>query len=143
VPRWAEALHNLLGFYGFLVPISVGIGARLFPLHFGARLPGLALLRTGLAILLVGLGLRVVAEMAGMRAATTFGLAAVAAALVLFVGGSRCSPRGVQSQAGGGHGMQSRPSDSGTLRLSGSRWMRCYSPSPRSRCGFRILARSC
>src|SRR5438270_4489941 len=62
VPSWAVTVHNLLGFYGFLVPISVGMGARLFPLHFGARLPGLALLRAGLATLLVGLGLRVVGD---------------------------------------------------------------------------------
>jgi uncharacterized protein involved in response to NO len=89
VPRWAVAVHNLLGFYGFLVPISVGMGARLFPLHFGARLPGLALLRAGLATLLVGLGLRVVGDVAGIPGASAIGLAAVAAALVLFVAGSR------------------------------------------------------
>jgi uncharacterized protein involved in response to NO len=89
VPNWAVTVHNLLGFYGFLVPISVGMGARLFPLHFGARLPGLTLLRAGLATLLVGLGLRVVGDLAGVRGAAALGLAAVAAALMLFLAGSR------------------------------------------------------
>ena len=89
VPNWADTLHNLFGFYDFLVPISVGMGARLFPLHFGARLPGLALLRTGLAILVVGMVLRVAGDMAGTRVATALGLTAIATALVLFVTGSR------------------------------------------------------
>ncbi len=89
VPSWAETLQNLLGFYGFLVPVSVGVGARLFPLHFGARLPGLALLGTGLATLVLGVGLRAVGEVGGIRGAAAIGLAAVAAALVLFLIGSR------------------------------------------------------
>jgi uncharacterized protein involved in response to NO len=89
VPNWADTLHNVLGFYGFLVPVSVGMGARLFPLHLGARLPGVALLRTGLAILIFGLLLRVVGNMASTRIATALGLTASAVALVLFAAGSR------------------------------------------------------
>src|SRR5207244_2376293 len=89
VPSWAVTVHNLLGFYGFLVPISVGMGARLFSLHFGARLPGLALLRVGLATLLLGLGLRVVGDVAGIRRAAAIGLATGAVGLSLVLPGSR------------------------------------------------------
>jgi uncharacterized protein involved in response to NO len=93
VPDWADSLQNLLGLYGFLVPISMGMGVRVFPLHFGARLPGLPLLRAGLAALLAGLGLRVTGSLAGIPVVTSAGLAASAAALALFVAGTHVFAR--------------------------------------------------
>jgi uncharacterized protein involved in response to NO len=79
----------LLGVYGFLVPVSVGVGARLFPLHFAAALPSLGLLRAGLWLLVGGLALRTAGEVSDAPAVAAVGLVGLAGALGLFVVGSR------------------------------------------------------
>ncbi|GIW07480.1 MAG: hypothetical protein KatS3mg060_2285 [Dehalococcoidia bacterium] len=80
---------TLVGIYGFLVAISVGMGARLFPLHFGTPTPHIGLLRIGLGWLIAGLVLRLGGDLAGLTAATALGLASMAAALGAFTIGLR------------------------------------------------------
>lgn len=79
----------LVALYGFLVPISVGMGARLFPLHFATRPPHTRLLLVGLIALLSGLALRLTGELAELALAEVLGLASTAAALGAFVVGTR------------------------------------------------------
>ncbi len=85
----AYRLSLLLGLYGFLVPVSVGVGARLFPLHFAAPMPDPRMLNAGLALLLCGLGLRAGGEIAGALTVVAVGLVAIAVASGLFIVGSR------------------------------------------------------
>jgi uncharacterized protein involved in response to NO len=70
---------NCLGLYGFLVPVSVMMSARTFPLYFRTPLPRWRALHAGLGVLLLGLALR----LGGLEA----GAALQAAALVAFVFG--------------------------------------------------------
>lgn len=79
----------LLAMYAFLVPISVGMGIRLFPLHFAAQQPALRVIRAGIVLLLVGLLLRIGSDAAGLQGLAATGLLAMAVALVLFLVGLR------------------------------------------------------
>jgi len=95
-----DGLTVLLALNGFVVPIAVGMGARIFPLHFGSRQPELRVLRGGLVCLLVGLALRMTGELAGAPFMIALGLASTAVAYMLFVLGLQVSaPR--RSVAGG------------------------------------------
>jgi uncharacterized protein involved in response to NO len=84
-----DRLVVLLALYVFLVPIAVGMGLRLFPLHFAARQPSLRLLRVGLLLLLFGVLLRVLGEAAGFPSVRAAGLLLLASALGLFLVGLR------------------------------------------------------
>jgi uncharacterized protein involved in response to NO len=99
---WSEATGNpaattttfdrvavLLAMYGFLVTISVGMGVRVFPLHFGAQHPDLRLVRFGLAMLVAGLVARVCGVAAGRQELAAAGILILAVALVLLVVGLR------------------------------------------------------
>jgi uncharacterized protein involved in response to NO len=79
----------LLAMYVFLVPISVGMGIRVFPLHFAAQQPDLRIIRAGVVFLLVGLLLRIGGDAAGFQGLVATGLLLVAVALVLFLVGLR------------------------------------------------------
>jgi len=84
VPAWADEPTNLLAFYGFLVPISVAMSARTFPLYFRTPLPNQRLLRVALVLLLVGLALRLYG-LTGVPPAAAVGSAGFAASLGVFV----------------------------------------------------------
>jgi hypothetical protein len=79
----------LVTMYVFLVPISVGMGIRVFPLHFAVQQPDLRLIRIGLAFLLVGLLLRIGGDAAGFHGLVAVGLLIVTVALVLLLVGLR------------------------------------------------------
>ncbi|MGI9145116.1 MAG: hypothetical protein ACR2IK_00960 [Chloroflexota bacterium] len=80
-----DGLTVLLALNGFVLPIAVGMGARIFPLHFASGQPNLRALRGGLVCLLVGLALRVAGELAAAPFMTALGLVSTALAYVLFV----------------------------------------------------------
>jgi uncharacterized protein involved in response to NO len=79
----------LLAMYGFLVPISVGMGVRVFPLHFATQHPHLRFVRIGVAVLVVGLVARISGVASGGQALTAGGLVLIAVALILLVVGLR------------------------------------------------------
>jgi hypothetical protein len=82
-------LSLLIALYGFLVPVSVGIGARLFPLHYAAHQPDIRLLRAGLVLLVGSVCLRVAAEISDVPIVGAVGLVGMAAALGFFIIGAR------------------------------------------------------
>jgi uncharacterized protein involved in response to NO len=84
-----DALATLFALYLFLIPISVGMGARVFPLHFAAQQADDRLLRVGLGLLLLGIFLRVAGESTAQPLVGGAGLALLAAALCLFLIGVR------------------------------------------------------
>jgi uncharacterized protein involved in response to NO len=84
-----DNMTTLLALYLFLVPISAGIGARVFPLHFAARPPQPRLLQAGLILLVVGLAVRLVTNAAGQGTLASVARLLLAAGLVLFVFGLR------------------------------------------------------
>ncbi len=79
-----DDLSTQVGFYGFLIPISVAMAERNFPILFRTPLPNLPLLRAGLAVLLAGLGLRAAGALASSTQATGLGALATAAAIGMF-----------------------------------------------------------
>ena len=86
--RLASVPHGLslmIALYGFLVPISVGVGARLFPLHYAAPMPGINMLRAGLGLLGLGLAMRILGEISGTGWVRAIGLFAMAGGLAAFV----------------------------------------------------------
>jgi uncharacterized protein involved in response to NO len=85
----AYRISLLLALYGFLIPVSVGVGARLFPLHFAAPMPATRVLQVGLALLLIGLALRAGGDLTESPVATAVGLMAMACACGCFIVGSR------------------------------------------------------
>jgi uncharacterized protein involved in response to NO len=87
VPGRFDDLSTQLAFYGFLVPISVAMAERTFPIFFQTPRPRLVVLRTGLVVLLAGLGLRGGAEFAGRARSTGWGELATAVAICLFIVG--------------------------------------------------------
>jgi uncharacterized protein involved in response to NO len=97
--RLASVPHGLslmIALYGFLVPISVGVGARLFPLHYAAPMPGINMLRAGLGLLGLGLAMRILGEISGTGWVRAIGLFAMAGGLAAFVIGTRVfAPRRV------------------------------------------------
>jgi uncharacterized protein involved in response to NO len=80
-----DGLTVLLALNGFVVPIAVGMGARIFPLHFASRQPHMRTLQSGLVCLLVGLALRVAGSLTSVPFVTAMGLVSTAFAYVLFV----------------------------------------------------------
>jgi uncharacterized protein involved in response to NO len=87
VPDRFDDLSTQLAFYGFLVPISIAMAERTFPIFFRTPRPRLALLRTGLVVLLAGLGLRSGGELAYGARLAGLGNLALAAAIGLFIVG--------------------------------------------------------
>lgn len=71
--------------YAFLVPMSVAMSARTFPLYFRMPLPNPGPLWIGLLLLLLGLGLRFVGEAASIPLLAGLGQLGLAAALGTFV----------------------------------------------------------
>jgi uncharacterized protein involved in response to NO len=65
---WGPPLVHL-GLVGFLVPISLAMSVRTFPLYLRVQVPNTTALRVTLAVLVVGLGLRLVAIAGGLAAA--------------------------------------------------------------------------
>ncbi len=82
-PDGLDDLTAWIGFYAFLVPVSLAMSARTFPIFLRTALPRLGLLRAALAALLGGLVLRVVGDAAGSAVAAGSGRLALAAALAL------------------------------------------------------------
>lgn len=85
VPDRIDAITIQLAFYGFLIPISVAMSERTFPLFLRTPVPDIRLLHGGLAVLLAGLAARIGGEAADAPAAVGLGQLALAAALCLFV----------------------------------------------------------
>jgi uncharacterized protein involved in response to NO len=85
VPDSFDDLSTQLAFYGFLVPISVAMAERTFPIFFRTPRPRLVVLRTGLVVLLAGLGLRSGGELAYGARLAGLGELALAAAIGLFI----------------------------------------------------------
>jgi uncharacterized protein involved in response to NO len=83
--RGLDGLAVLIALNGFVVPIAVGMGARIFPLHFASRLPHLRSLRSGLVCLLIGLALRIAGTLTFAPLVNALGLISTAFAYVLFV----------------------------------------------------------
>ncbi|MBI4495070.1 MAG: NnrS family protein [Chloroflexi bacterium] len=75
----------LLAFYAFLVPVSVAMSARTFPLYFRTPLPRLGRLQVGLALLLAGLAVRLWGDLGGAPLAAGLGRLGLAAALGVFI----------------------------------------------------------
>ena len=70
--------------YGFLLPVAVAMSARTFPLYLRTRLPRHGVLQAGLALLLIGAGLRLAGDLLPARPMTGAGNLALAASLGLF-----------------------------------------------------------
>ena len=87
VPAEWGLLTVQLACYGFLVPVSVAMSARTFPLYFRTPLPRMRMLHLGLLSLLAGLALRTGGELTGTEAAASAGGLLQAAAVGAFVVG--------------------------------------------------------
>ena len=124
-----DRLAILPALYLFLIPIAVGMGARVFPLHFGAKQADQRLLRLGLALLLLGVLARVAGDWAGEAHIRPAGLALLPAGLCLFVIGVRvfAARRAVPGQRRRWY----KDPASGTASLTprGSGWIRSRSLS--------------
>lgn len=75
----------LLALYGFLLPIGVGMSARLFPLYFSTPTPRWGWLRAGLGCGGVGLALRLLAESSGAPRIAPVGQLFLAVGVALFI----------------------------------------------------------
>ncbi len=84
-PDRIDRLINLIAFHGFLLPLSVAMSERTFPLFFRTPRPRLPLLRAGLALLLAGLIARVAGDLAGVERLAGLGELIMAAAIALFI----------------------------------------------------------
>ncbi|HEU5328769.1 MAG TPA: NnrS family protein [Thermomicrobiales bacterium] len=80
-----DTLTVELAFRLFLIPISVAMSARIFPLYFRTPLPRNGLLRAGLGALLAGEALDVAGSLGGWPAIAGGGDVLLAAALVAFI----------------------------------------------------------
>jgi uncharacterized protein involved in response to NO len=87
VPDSFDDLATQIAFYGFLVPISVAMAERTFPIFFRTPRPRLPLLRAGLVLLVAGLGLRSGGQLEDGARLAGLGELALAAAIGLFVVG--------------------------------------------------------
>jgi hypothetical protein len=85
VPDQLDNLANQIAFYGFLIPISVAMSERNFPLFFRTPRPQPRLLHAGLALLVAGLGLRVGGNLANAARPAGLGDLAQVAAICLFI----------------------------------------------------------
>ncbi|MGH2412033.1 MAG: hypothetical protein ACRDGS_16955, partial [Chloroflexota bacterium] len=85
VPDQIDRLTNLIALYAFLLPISVAMSERTFPLFFRTPRPRLPLLRAGLALLLAGLIARLAGDLAGAARLAGLGELIMAAAIALFI----------------------------------------------------------
>lgn len=84
VPSAGDALVVRLGLEGFLVPVSVAVSARSFPLFLWLRVPSSLALRLALAPFVGGLILRCWESAGGPVSAAQFGALLEGAALVSF-----------------------------------------------------------
>jgi uncharacterized protein involved in response to NO len=80
-----DDLAAWIAFYAFLVPVSLAMSARTFPIFLRTALPRLGLLRGGLALLLGGLVLRLCGDLASFSPASGLGRLLLAAALALCI----------------------------------------------------------
>jgi uncharacterized protein involved in response to NO len=80
-----DTLTIELAFRLFLIPISVAMSARVFPLYFRTPLPRSVLLRAGLGCLLAGEALDVAGSLGGWPAISGGGDVLLAAALVALI----------------------------------------------------------
>ncbi len=85
VPAWADGLTTQLAFYVVLVPVSMAMSERTFPLFYRTPLPKRRALRVGLVVLLTGLALRVYGELGAVSLAIGLGCLAMAVALSTFI----------------------------------------------------------
>jgi len=85
VPDRIDLLTNLIAFYAFLLPISVAMSERTFPLFFRTPRPRLPRLRAGLALLLTGLIARMAGDLAEVGRLAGLGELIMAAAIILFI----------------------------------------------------------
>lgn len=84
IPTGIDSLAVTLTLYGFLIPVAVAMSSRTFPLYFQTFPPRNRLLVAGLAVLLVGLALRLAGDLADAPIIGGTGRLAGAAAIVLF-----------------------------------------------------------
>jgi uncharacterized protein involved in response to NO len=80
-PPWDPLLVHL-GLVGFLIPISLAMSVRTFPLYLRVRVPSTMALRATFALLVVGLGLRLAAIGGGQAAVDLLGRLLEGAALL-------------------------------------------------------------
>jgi uncharacterized protein involved in response to NO len=85
IPDRIDRLTNLIAFYAFLLPISVAMSERTFPLFFRTPRPRLSRLRAGLVLLLGGLISRVAGDLAEAARLVGLGDLIMAAAIALFI----------------------------------------------------------
>jgi uncharacterized protein involved in response to NO len=112
---WHPLLVHL-GLVGFLVPISLAMSVRTFPLYLRVQVPNTRALRVTLAVLIAGLGLRLAAIGSGLAEADLVGrllegLALLAAAGVLDVpfGRSRAGVLATAQARAAQYGVAPRP----------------------------------
>jgi hypothetical protein len=83
-----DARHSreltLVGFYGFLVPISIAMSIRLFPLYFRTQPARILIALTGLGLLLCGLLLRLLDDAGKIRATGGTGRTLILLAVLCF-----------------------------------------------------------
>jgi uncharacterized protein involved in response to NO len=89
IPSTTDRITVLLALYGFLLPVTVAMSERLFPLYFRTPRPRYPALRAGLGLLLVGLALRIVGLAGGVPLAEACGRLSTAGAFAAFVFGLR------------------------------------------------------
>jgi uncharacterized protein involved in response to NO len=85
IPDRIDRLTNLIAFYAFLLPISVAMSERTFPLFFRTPQPRLPRLRAGLVLLLGGLIARMAGDLAEAARLVELGDLIMAAAIALFI----------------------------------------------------------
>lgn len=85
VPAWLDRPVVLLALYGFLVPSSIGMSARTFPLYFRTPLPRMHALYAGHGLLVGGLVARLMGEVILSRTLSALGELSLAAAAAIFV----------------------------------------------------------
>ncbi len=79
-----DSLTVALALYGFLIPVAVAMSSRTFPLYFQTFQPRNRLLVAGLAVLMIGLGLRLAGDLTDASLAGGIGRVALAGAIILF-----------------------------------------------------------
>lgn len=85
LPFWSNDLVIQLAFYGFLIPISIAMSARIFPISFRTPLPRTRMLTAGLVLEVLGMTLHLYAELLARIEIGGIGMLLEATGLALFI----------------------------------------------------------